>query len=135
MVLRDCQGEVIFTACRQLRNCQDALEAELLAIEEGIKLALLWTPLNLIVESDCLEGIKWIQQNTPNVSVHAFRIKAIRDLLGERETKLVKISRDANNASHELAKLGRVQGKTEMSLGVPLPEIADIIVSECNPAI
>jgi hypothetical protein len=134
MVLRDYHGMVIFAACRQLLNCRDALEAELLAIEEGVKLTLLWTPMHFTVESDCLEGIKWIQQNTPNISVHAFRINAIRDLLRERDTKLVKISRDANNASHELAKLGRIQGKTEMSLGAPLPEIAEIIVSKCNPA-
>jgi hypothetical protein len=116
-------------------NCQDALEAELLAIEEGVKLALLWTPMNFIVESDCLEGINWIKQSSPNGSAHAFRINAIRDLLRERDYKLVKISRDANTASHVLAQLGRVQGKTEMSLGAPLPEIADIIVTDCNPAI
>jgi hypothetical protein len=135
MVLRDCQGKVVFTACRQVLNCQDALEAELLAIEEGAKLALLWTPMNFIVESDCLVGINWIKQSSPNGSAHAFRINAIRDLLRERENKLVKISRDANTASHVLAQLGRVQGKTEMSLGAPLPEIADIIVTDCNPAV
>jgi hypothetical protein len=81
MVMQDCHGTVIFAACRQLLNCRDALEAELLAIEEGVKLALLWTPVHFMVELDCLEGIKWIQQNTPNISIHAFRINAIRDLL------------------------------------------------------
>jgi hypothetical protein len=67
--------------------------------------------MNFILESDCLEGIKWIQQSTPNASIHAFRINAIRDLLRERENKLVKISRDANNASHVLAQLGGFRGK------------------------
>jgi hypothetical protein len=35
MVLRDHQGQVIFTACRSLQYCRDATEAELWAIEEG----------------------------------------------------------------------------------------------------
>jgi ribonuclease HI len=53
IVLRDHAGEVIFTACRNLDTCMDAPEAELAAIEEGIKLALHWSALKIIVETDC----------------------------------------------------------------------------------
>ncbi|KAK1698341.1 hypothetical protein QYE76_015038 [Lolium multiflorum] len=42
MVLRDHDGAAIFTACRALEQCNDATEAELIALEEGLKLALLW---------------------------------------------------------------------------------------------
>jgi hypothetical protein len=37
---RDQQGAVLFAACRPLEFCQDATEAEIMAIEEGVKLAL-----------------------------------------------------------------------------------------------
>jgi hypothetical protein len=43
MILRNQQGELIFVACQQVQHCQDATEAEIMAIEEGLKLALLWT--------------------------------------------------------------------------------------------
>jgi hypothetical protein len=42
MVLRDSSGGVIFTACRQLINCRDAVDAELAALEEGLNLAMVW---------------------------------------------------------------------------------------------
>ena len=40
MALRDDKGDVIFVSCRQLLRCRDATEAELMAIEEGVRLAL-----------------------------------------------------------------------------------------------
>ena len=58
MVLRDHQGEVVFAACRKIDFCTDATEAELTAIEEGISLALQWTPLKLIMETDCAEALE-----------------------------------------------------------------------------
>jgi hypothetical protein len=33
MILRDQKGDVIYATCRQLPQCQDATEAELIAIE------------------------------------------------------------------------------------------------------
>lgn len=78
-------------------------------MEEGLRLALHWTPLNFTVETDCAEALDMIKKSSPNTSAYAFRISVIRDLLKERN---VKISRGANVASHELAKLGRTQGRT-----------------------
>jgi hypothetical protein len=53
MVLLDHTGQVIFAGCHQLRNCRDATEAELEAMEEGLKLAMHWTPGAIVMESDC----------------------------------------------------------------------------------
>jgi hypothetical protein len=39
------------------RDQQDATEAEIMAIEEGVKLALQWTQMRFSVESDCSEMI------------------------------------------------------------------------------
>ena len=40
MVLRGAAGEIIYTACMQLRTCANGLEAELAACSEGLALAL-----------------------------------------------------------------------------------------------
>lgn len=103
MVLRDHEGQVIYTACRELKQCRDATEAELEVIEEGMQLALHWSPSDFIIETD-----------------YVFRISVIRELFREKGTRLAKISskrlgkisRDANMVSHELARVRRVQKKT-----------------------
>ncbi|KAK1611562.1 hypothetical protein QYE76_035235 [Lolium multiflorum] len=114
MVLRDHQGDMIFAACHVLRHCSDA--TELLAIEEGLSLALQWTTSKIVIESDCAEAIELIKKSTPNTSVYAFRVSVIRDLIRESDVKIEKVSREANTASHELAKFGRVQGRSELWL-------------------
>lgn len=40
MVLRDAEGNIVFSACRFLPRCVDAAEAELSACREGLELAL-----------------------------------------------------------------------------------------------
>jgi hypothetical protein len=40
MVLRDDAGAVIFSACRSLPSCEEALEAKLIARTEGLELAI-----------------------------------------------------------------------------------------------
>jgi hypothetical protein len=55
-------------------------------------------------------------ENTPNTSVFAFSISAIRELLRERDSHLVKISREVNGLAHELAKIARVQHRTKFWL-------------------
>jgi hypothetical protein len=134
VVLRDHQGQVLLSACRALQNCRDATEAELWAIEDGIKLTLQWNQLPVILESDCSEALEVINEKTPNTSIYAFQVSAIRELLRESNFTLVKIGRMVNGASHELARLGRVAQRTEMWLmGFP-EEIAMIITEEGNPA-
>ena len=56
MLLRDSSGAIIFTACRHLSTCDNALESELSAISKDISLALQWSNLPIIGESDCLEA-------------------------------------------------------------------------------
>ncbi|KAK1644842.1 hypothetical protein QYE76_062647 [Lolium multiflorum] len=106
MILRDHHGKVIVASSREILQCQDATEAELMAIEEGVQLGLLYTTLPFSVETDCSEAVELIKEATPNTSIYAFRISVIRELLREREISVSKISRDANRASHELAKIG-----------------------------
>jgi hypothetical protein len=75
MVLRDHHGVVVAAACREAIQCRDATDAELMAIEEGVHLALLWTTLPIVVETDCAEAIELIRESTPNTSIYAFRFR------------------------------------------------------------
>jgi ribonuclease HI len=133
MMLRDHQGSVVAAACRALVQCRDATEAELLAIEEGLRLALLWSPLPFTVETDSSEAAELIKETTPNISIYAFTISAIREMLQERDISVIKISRDANRASHELAKIGRVDQRNAIWF-VDLPlVVSQAIEFDCNP--
>ncbi|KAK1616443.1 hypothetical protein QYE76_021960 [Lolium multiflorum] len=64
MALRDHRGEIIYAACRSIPHCGDATEAEIMAIEEGLQLALHWTALKFTVESDCAEAVDMINGST-----------------------------------------------------------------------
>jgi hypothetical protein len=132
MILRDHMGEVIFTSCRSVDTCRDATEVELMAIEQGLKLALHWSDLKIIVETDCADAVELISGKKPNLSAYAFSITTISELLRERETVLVKINRSCNSVGHELAKIGRTQGRTELRLRSFPQEAARAIANDCN---
>jgi hypothetical protein len=84
------------------------------------------------VETDCAEAVEIIKDTTPNRSAYAFRVNVIRELLRERGCKLRRISREANSASHELPRLGRVQGRTKVWLRERPPELSEAIANDCN---
>jgi hypothetical protein len=69
-----------------------------------------------MVKSDCAVAVEMINGRNPNISASAFRVTAIRDLLQERESSLVKIPLDCNSVSHELAQMGRTLARTELWL-------------------
>jgi hypothetical protein len=123
---------VIFSACRALDNCRDAVDAELAAIVEGLKLALHWSNLHFTIETDCAEVAALIMEQTPNTSVFAFTISTVRELLRERESSLVMISREVNGLAHELAKIGRVQRRTEFWLSGFPQQVSEVVASDCN---
>jgi hypothetical protein len=134
MVLRDHQGHVIFAACRSITYCRDATEAELTAIEEGLRLALHWTSLNFTIETDCADAAELIKGSSPNMSVYAFKISVIHELLQERDVSIAKISRGINVVSHELAKLSRVSARTEFWLRDFPQKVAAAVAVDCNLA-
>jgi hypothetical protein len=59
---------------------------------EGVQLALKWSNKSFSVESDCSFAVELINGTGLNISVHAFRINVIHELLRERNSKLVKIN-------------------------------------------
>jgi hypothetical protein len=131
-VVRDHAGVVVLAACRKLEHCRDATDVELAALEEGIRLTLQWTNARFFVETDCAEAVQLIKDSTPNTSVYAGRVAAIRELLRERDSYVAKVSRELNCVSHGLAKLGRVHGRTELWLSNYPQEVADAVHHDCN---
>jgi ribonuclease HI len=129
MAVRDYKGEMIVAACREVTNCRDATDSELMAIEEGLKLSYTWTTQGITAETDCLKAMELIKESRPNTSIYAFRITVIRDLLRKRVSSLVKISRDCNNVCHELAKWVEPCG---VWLGNYPPGISQAMAQDCN---
>jgi hypothetical protein len=64
--------------------------------------------------------------------VFAFSISAIRELLREGDSHIVKINREVNGLAHELAKIGRVQHRTEFWLSGFHQEVSEAIAYDCN---
>jgi Trp operon repressor len=58
----------------------------------------------------------------------------IRELLQERDVSIAKISRGINVVSHELAKLSRVNARTEFWMRDFPQEVAAAVVVDCNLA-
>jgi ribonuclease HI len=81
MILRDHEGAVNFAACQELFNCADPLEAELAAMEEGLRLALHWSYKPIMVESDCQDVVFLTMAKGNTRARYAHRIKEINMLL------------------------------------------------------
>lgn len=112
-VLRNVE-EVIFAASGFVDRYGSALEAELLACRDGLSLALQWTLLPIVVETDSLMAKQLVQSDSMVRSDMAFLVREVRDLLmGSREVKLCKIHRNQNHLSHLLANLGRSNSLTK----------------------
>jgi ribonuclease HI len=112
MLLRDEHGQVIFSACRQLQSCNEALEAEVHACRERVALALQWSTKPLVVELDCV-GLVEINKSSLDRSAFSFLIQEIKALVNSNRTiSVVKVDRIQNRASDCLANFARQHSRT-----------------------
>ncbi|KAE8817674.1 retrotransposon unclassified [Hordeum vulgare] len=132
MVLRDHDGNFIFNACRFVYDYDDVLESEIVAIREGLRLALQWSSLPIDVEFDCLEAVAMAKDAGHNLSRHAFLIGEIKQSMGKRVSSITHIRRSHNCVSHAMASFGRRQGRTMVWLGSALDEVLCIASRQCN---
>ncbi|KAE8804515.1 autophagy-related protein 7 [Hordeum vulgare] len=93
MILRTRTGEVVFAAYRKLFHCNDALEAELQALLEGIKLTTKHSEAPIMIQSDCVVAINAIKDTSLDNSAYGHMIEEIKFLLSDRVFILVKVSR------------------------------------------
>ena len=102
MILRDESGAIIDSSCRELRHCASALESEIAACMEGISsLAIQWTAMPLVIQTDCLDVVKLITGTDDDRSAHTMMVQEIRSHLQEGREFLVKHVRpEQNSVSH-----------------------------------
>jgi ribonuclease HI len=132
MILRDSDGKIIFSACRALFSCRDALEAELCACMEGISYALHRSDLPIAVELDSLVAVSMITCDGCDRSAYAFLVKEIRYLLSLRQSCITHVSRSQNKASDSLAAFGRAQGRTMTWIGSAPPDVLELVAMDCT---
>ncbi|XP_073363229.1 uncharacterized protein [Aegilops tauschii subsp. strangulata] len=135
MVLRDSEGKIIFSACREIRACDNALTAELAACREGLELALFRTDAPIKVELDCAEAVTMITARVQDRSAHRTVIEEIRRLatMEGREVFFSLCCRSQNKVSHELAKYGRSTPRTAVWLHSGLDFIVNLALAEKPP--
>mgnify|MGYP005846068177 CR=1 FL=1 len=135
MVLRDSEGKIIFSACREIRACDNALTAELAASREGLELDLFRTDEPIKVELDCAEAVTMITARVQDWSAHRTVIEEIRRLatMEGREVSFSLCFRSQNKVSHELAKYGRSTPRTAVWLHSGLDFIVNLALAEKPP--
>jgi ribonuclease HI len=76
------------------------LESELAACWEGFSLAIKWSALPIVIQSDCSEVVKLITETGEDRSAHMMMVQEIKKLLQENREFLVKhIKREQNIVS------------------------------------
>ncbi|KAM3391008.1 hypothetical protein ACQJBY_012570 [Aegilops geniculata] len=136
MVLRDAKGKIIFSYCRVLFSCGEALEAELCACMEGLSFALQRSDLPIIIGMDSIVAVKLIQGREEDRSIYASLIKEIRHLLSLRDSCITHVNRTQNNVSDSLAKFARGEGRTmtwlrsgpEVALSLAFDDCKDLVI-------
>ncbi|PNT69537.1 hypothetical protein BRADI_3g57305v3 [Brachypodium distachyon] len=132
LVLRNHGGEIIISACRSIQWCNDALEAELLACEEGLRAAIGWSDKIIILESDCAKALSLISAKILDRSPYAMCVREIRRLLDAHPISVGKISRNQNGVSHILANLARSNNRTGSWIRHGPDEILHVVILDCS---
>jgi ribonuclease HI len=136
MIPRAHDGTIIFSACRSLEQCNSALEAELCAIMEGTALAVERCQQPIMIETDSAEVVRMLTTTARDRSPLGHIVAKARTLINsERVAGIVKIPRSQNVASHLLAGYSRLNGHTDVWLGIGPEPILDALLRDCNTSL
>jgi hypothetical protein len=129
---RDNNVEIIFSACHQLLHCKNPSVAELLAVLEGVSLALHWCNLSLDIEVDCLEIVKVLNQEEMDRSAYSSLIEELKTLLKVRQTCITHVRRGQNFSSQFLANYAREKAHTAVWFNSGPEVLAMLCDPDCN---
>ena len=91
MVLRREDGSLIFAAYRYLFHCNDALEAEIQAIMQGMALAIQHSHFSVVVQSDFVYDLAILAGDTLSRSAYGHLAAEIRENMAVREFVLSRL--------------------------------------------
>ena len=132
IIVRDHNGEILLSSCRQLLQCKDPLGAELFSVREGLLLALHWCNNPLIIETDCLEIVGLLNNKEMDRSPYAMMIEEIKTLLKVRQACITHVKRCQNTCSHFLANYARTSSRTAMWFASGPEGLPSLCHRDCN---
>ena len=132
MVLHDYQGQIIFAAYRVLFHCNDALEAELHALMQGMALAIQHSESPVVVQSDSSEALASLSSDALTRSAYGHLVLEIKELMSNREFLPQKIHRSQNCVADRLATYSRSERTTAVWLQSAPPCIEELWPLDCN---
>ena len=124
-LVRTDQGKWVEGFCGYI-GYADSLKAELWGLRHALKLCKDRNWRRTMIESDCLNAIKLINDDNEDDS-HPYRILIVdcKILLRETEARAVHILREANRCADVLAHIGGEQNETEVRMLIPPNEVAE----------
>lgn len=134
VIIRDCRGLVLMSACKRLQRCNSAVHAEAMACVEGLRLATNWVHMPMIYEFDNSEVVANLVKKTQLRSAWAGTIReALRWMECLQQVQVHKIKRESNGVAHKLPRLVVSSGICgEWLLSSPA-ELTELLNLECNP--
>ncbi|XP_071685273.1 uncharacterized protein [Lolium perenne] len=102
MILRRDDGYIIFSACRSLKFCSSALESELQACLEGVRLALDGCTNDIIVETDNLELSLMAKSAARDASTLSHLMEDLRLLIKSKHSIITEFDHRFNEAFSEV---------------------------------
>ena len=99
-LLRLCPRRNIFSACRYLFNCKDALEAEISAILEGLSISIQWSDFPIVIQSDNAMAVAALTDDSLDRSAYGYLMLEIKKILESRGFIPLKIERNRNRVAH-----------------------------------
>ena len=119
MVLRSDKRCLIFSACKEIRTCDNGLEAELAACREGLVLALHRMDLPILIEMDSVEAVNMLNASTRDRSRNRVLVEEIKRMKDAetRDISFTSICRSQIKIIHALAAYGSTVGEPVLWYG------------------
>ena len=131
-VIRDSCGTVIATCCKYFQGHFSVAEAKALAVECGILLARDMKISQVIIESDAASIVSNINDKFVDGYLGNLYQGIIALLSSFPSWRIKHVKRECNRVAHELAHIAKCSETNQVWLGVPPPELFELIHADCT---